>query len=247
MDISAKSIGVNLGEKIILDNLSFNIKGGSLIGIIGPNGSGKTTLLKALAGLLKLERGSILLDNNIDIDKISALERARYISWLPQNNFIPFDFTAKDLVVYGRYPQHLGLPQKRDYEIAEQVIINMGAKDLLNRKISTLSTGEQKKIFISRVLSCNTKILFLDEPCANLDIAASVSLLDLLKKEADDGKIICLSIHDIMLTKQFCTHFIGLSMEDLRFSMDIIRRLDSQFINRIFRFSNNQYQFADFF
>ena len=97
------NISYEINGKKILKNISFDVKPGEIIGVIGPNGSGKTTLLKSLNNINEISSGSITFDNK-KIDEFSSKELAKHISFMNQNTNIGFDFPCIDVVVLGKYP-----------------------------------------------------------------------------------------------------------------------------------------------
>ena len=115
------NISYEINGKKILKNISFDVKPGEIIGVIGPNGSGKTTLLKSLNNINEISSGSITFDNK-KIDEFSSKELAKHISFMNQNTNIGFDFPCIDVVVLGRYPYLDAFSEysKKDIEIAEK-------------------------------------------------------------------------------------------------------------------------------
>jgi len=206
--ITAANLSVHLGDAEILKAISFNLPGAALSAVIGNNGAGKTTLLRALCGLQK-SSGDVTLSSRRLSDH-SRIELARAASWVPQFNYVPFPFSALDTVVIGRYPWHFGRPTKKDHDIATAALATLGVEKFARRAIPTLSAGERQRVLIARALAAETPLVFLDEPCANLDIGASVRLLQLLRQLADDGRTIVLSIHDLWLAAKFTNQALAL-------------------------------------
>ncbi len=197
--IRAESLYVGIGGKTLLEGVDVSIPEGSIFAIMGANGAGKTLLLRCLAGLLKPERGAITS---------SFPEKAR--AWVPLSQVLPFDMVVEDLVVMGRYAQHLGFVQRRDRDIASIALARLGLEELKARRYNTLSRGEQTKVDIARALAAEPRLILLDEPYSNLDIDATLQLTRLLHELRSAGTTIVLSHHDLFTAQEIATHALFL-------------------------------------
>ncbi|GLI53694.1 ABC transporter ATP-binding protein [Thermodesulfovibrio yellowstonii] len=196
------------GEKEVLKGIKTEFRRGRFYAILGPNGSGKSTLLRTFAKILKPKRGTVLLDNR-DIKNLSAKEIAKKIAYLPQmSNSVPHS-TVFDSVLLGRKPHVFFEPTKRDLEIVEKIIHELGLTQHALRKIDELSGGEAQKVLIARALAQEPEVLLLDEPVNHLDPKNQIEILWLLKKTTNDFKIATIVVlHDINLAIQFADYFI---------------------------------------
>lgn len=195
--IELRQISAGYGKKVALSDLSLSFSKGELTVIVGPNGSGKSTLLKALTGILPLSGGEIWLDGKA-CDKLSPVERARRIAYLPQEKQMPH-VTVEQLVLYGRYP-HLSFPrryQEKDREIARAAMQAMHLTSLANRPLSTLSGGLRQKAYLAMALAQSTDYVLLDEPTTYLDISHQLELMELLRNMTRDGKGVVAVMHDL--------------------------------------------------
>lgn len=176
--------------------VSFSIKPGQVLCILGPNGCGKTTLLKCLAGIFKLQKGSIWL-NDIEVNRLNRSSLARAVGYVPQLHQPAFPFSVLDAVLVGRAP-HLGFlesPKKRDYEIAEAAIEAMDITHLTQRPYTELSGGERQLVVFARVMAQQPSLLLLDEPTAHLDFGNQIRVLRLVEELAAAGLPVIMTSH----------------------------------------------------
>lgn len=232
--LSLINICVNKDGQSILKETNAEVPSGKLSAIIGPNGAGKTTLLRILAGLEPPTSGAVYTNSNTSIHNLSPLERARKIAWLPENNYIPFAFTTFETVLLGRFAWHHGHPSQNDRIHAYQALKTLNIQHLEEKNITILSNGERQKVAIARALAAKTEILLLDEPFANLDIAASIQLMKLFHRLVSDGITICLSLHDVSLAWQNTDHVIALKTGQIQTTGPTKKVLTPQKIKDIF-------------
>jgi len=196
-----------------LESISFDIKEGELVGLIGPNGSGKTTLIRCLCGILKTPPGSVELGGE-DIDLMNRREIARKVSLVPQFSTTNFDFTVWETVMMGRNPHigRLGFEGKMDREIVSWAIKTAGVEHLTRRSIQSLSGGEMQRVIVARALAQQSKLMLLDEPTAHLDINHQIEIMTLIKDlDEEKGITILVVLHDLNLAAQYCKRLILLN------------------------------------
>ncbi|MBS0626340.1 MAG: metal ABC transporter ATP-binding protein [Verrucomicrobia bacterium] len=193
--LTAEDLTVTYEKNPVLWDLSFSIPSGVLVGIVGPNGAGKSTLLKAALGLVKPLSGKISFFNQ-PLDKV----RQR-IAYVPQRQSVDWDFpiTALQVVLMGRYGRlgWFGRPRKADREAAAKALDLVGLSDCANRQISQLSGGQQQRLFLARAFVQNPDIFLMDEPFAGVDLTTEREIIDLLKKQKNEGKTIFIVHHDL--------------------------------------------------
>ncbi len=190
--LEIKNISKKFGEKIALNNISFEVKEGEIFAIAGPPGAGKTTLLKILAGLITPDEGSILLEGK-DITNLPPSQRN--IGMVFEIPPIYPDRTGFENIAFPLKIQKLPKDQieKKVHEVAEL----LGIKHLLNRQPSTYSGGEYQRVALARALVRNPKILLLDEPLRNLDAKIQENMRSWLKKLQRELKTtVIYSTHD---------------------------------------------------
>ncbi|MBD3339623.1 MAG: ATP-binding cassette domain-containing protein [Candidatus Lokiarchaeota archaeon] len=195
----------------ILKKITFEVNYGDFLGIIGPNGSGKTTLLRNIDGILKPNKGSILIEN-VNQKQLTRKEIARLIGYVPQREANIFPTTVFETVLMGRKPHINWTETKEDRKIVAETLehLNLGAFAL--RDINQLSGGERQKVYIARALVQQPKILLLDEPTANLDLRHQIEVLDmLLNTKNERGVTVIIAIHDLNLALKYCDKVIILN------------------------------------
>jgi len=203
--IAGSGLSVSYGSFVALDRVSVTLMAGSFTTILGANGAGKSTLLRLLAGIARPDQGKVWIDGDRSLTSIDATERGRRIAWLPHDMNVPFRFTAAEIVLLGRYPWHQGYPTSSDRREAAAALAAIGAEHLADRAVQTLSSGERQRVFLARALALKAEVLLLDEPTTNLDIAAALDLLDLLRRLAAAGVAVCSTLHDLTLARRYGT------------------------------------------
>jgi iron complex transport system ATP-binding protein len=190
----------------VIKGMSFSVKQGEFIGIIGPNGGGKSTLLKTLSHIIKPTNGGVFLQGE-NIHSLSALNIARNIAMVGQGMHSIFSFTTEEIVLMGRSPYIglLGHETKTDIKKVNHALELTGLLTLKNKPIDELSAGERQRVLIARALAQQPKLLLLDEPTAHLDIGFQTDILDLVSslKDRENLTIICV-LHDLNLASQYC-------------------------------------------
>jgi iron complex transport system ATP-binding protein len=184
-------------HKRLLHNLSFGIDQGSVTAILGPNGVGKTTLLYITLGWLKPQEGEIFLDNR-PLHNFSQRERGRWMSLVPQKEYIPFEYSLTEYVMLGRAPylKPLEMPGKEDYRIAIDSLEAVGLKNIRDKSITALSGGERQLLLMARALAQQPQILLLDEPTSHLDLKNKKRIISILKDQVVRGVTVLLTTHE---------------------------------------------------
>jgi iron complex transport system ATP-binding protein len=192
------------GKKILVSGQlpELTVKAGRLICLLGPNGSGKSTLLRTLAGLQPALGGNVEIAGRTGL---SSAELARQISLVLTDRVGGSNLNVASLVALGRYPWSgwLGILSGEDRAIVQQAVAAADIGDLLDRKVHTLSDGENQKVMLARALAQDTPVLMLDEPTAHLDLPSRIRLMRLLHRLAREMKKgILLSTHELDLALQ---------------------------------------------
>ena len=186
----------------VLEDVSFQVARGEILGIIGPNGSGKSTLMKAVLGLVKPWRGRILV-----LGQPGAPERAR-VGYMPQVEQVDWDFpvTVGDVALMGRYARRglLRRANRLDREAADAALERVGIFQLKNNLIGDLSGGQRRRVLLARALVNQPELLLLDEPTAGMDATAQHQLLDIIDDLRQEGTTVVLSTHDLSCVPEWC-------------------------------------------
>ena len=203
--IKARDLSFAYTDALVLQGVTFEVRPGEFLSVIGPNGSGKTTLLKLLYGYLSPLRGDIYL-GDIPIPKIARRELAKRIGVVSQMPRFHFELTALELVLMGRSP-YMGLlafEGKEDFEVADEAMMLTNVLDFKGRNIFSLSGGELQRVLLARALAQQPEVMLLDEPTSYLDIKHQIHICELLKKMNKDRGITIMSVfHDINLASYF--------------------------------------------
>jgi heme exporter protein A len=184
-----KNISCIRSNKLLFKNLNFKLNNKELLVINGANGSGKTTLLKILSGLLKPISGSIIINKR----KINTYkdEYFKYFEYVGHENAIKNALTVKEnLNFYLKIKKNL---TKKNFEKAIKIF---NLKNLLNIKIENLSSGEKRRVSLSRLILSNSKIWFLDEPTNGLDKINTLNFFKILKKHLQLNGLAVIASHD---------------------------------------------------
>lgn len=216
--LDAKNISFSYGNKKVLDTISFSVKKGNFISIIGPNGSGKTTLLRILCGANPIKDGCILW-NGKDMKEYSIHEKALLRAVIHQKEKLAFPFTAMETVTMGLHP-HLSrfesISEKHQKTI-EQAMELTHTLQFANTLVTHLSGGEFQRVMFARAIVQQPEILFLDEAMSDLDIHARIELHKLLKQLAQEKGLTILSVnHDVNTAYQFSDAVVALQNGKLK-------------------------------
>lgn len=203
--LTAENLTITLGQRPVLQGVSFAAASGHVTAIVGPNGSGKTTLLRALTGDVK-GAGRIVL-NDMDIARTRAPQLAAVRAVLSQSNALAFPFTVIEVVRLGLTA---GLSAATP-EVAHQALARVGLSGFATRPFANLSGGEQSRVHLARVLAqvwtpvgpTGPCWLFLDEPVASLDIGHQVMVMNIARSFADAGGGVVAVMHDLNLTAMY--------------------------------------------
>ena len=211
-ELSFEAVGIRLGERRVLDEVSFKLSGGEVVGLLGRNGAGKTTLVRAASRNLALSRGRICLEGR-SVEEWSQRGLAQRIAVVPQDMNVPFPFTAGEIVLMGRSPYQglLGFDSDSDLESAIHSMERLGISHLADRPIDRLSGGERQLVLIARALSQSPDWLLLDEPTAFLDLQHRIDVLGVLREFARAGGGVLVVSHDLMLAARICDRLLILS------------------------------------
>ncbi len=204
--LKTEGLTCGYGGQPVLWEITFGLKTGDFVGVIGPNGCGKSTLIRALTGILKPSAGRVALQGR-NINTLSRREVARQIAVIPQDTALLFEFSVLDMVLMGRTP-HLKRLQRsgeKDLALACEALGQTDMRHLKDRKVTELSGGERQRAIIARALAQEPSLLLLDEPDSHLDIGHQVEILDLLKDLNRTRSLTLLYVsHDLNLAATYC-------------------------------------------
>ena len=193
--IISNSCCVEIGETLILDDVSFSVNKNSLIAVVGPNGGGKTTLFNAITGLIPITKGSIEI-NGQEVTKGNG-----NIGYVPQNENLNWNFplTARQVVGLGIIKNFPSIPfiSKNKNNLIEECLNDVGLYDQIDNRVDEMSGGQKQRVLLAKILAQGANILLLDEAFSGVDIGSQISLIEVLRKLKDSGKTIMIATHDI--------------------------------------------------
>lgn len=193
--IVSNSCCVEIGETLILDDVSFSVNKNSLIAVVGPNGGGKTTLFNAITGLIPITKGSIEI-NGQDVSKGNG-----NIGYVPQNENLNWNFplTAKQVVNLGITRNSPSIPfiSKNNDNLIKECLNDVGLYEQIDNRVDEMSGGQKQRVLLAKILAQGANILLLDEAFSGVDIGSQISLIEVLRKLKDSGKTIMIATHDI--------------------------------------------------
>jgi iron complex transport system ATP-binding protein len=213
LPLVCRGLTVRFGDRAALTDVSLSIPAGQFLALAGPNGSGKTTLLRSALGFLHPSEGSLEVFGRPSED-LEVLERARWVSWVPQMESPRDDVRLYDYVLYGRFPYHgpLDAETAQDHAIAQQALREVGLWDRAQDGILSLSGGERQRAILARALAQTTPLLLLDEPTSHLDIAHQLDLFTRVRSlSRERGVTVVAAIHDLNLATRFADRIVVLS------------------------------------
>jgi len=201
--LNCNNLKKKYGTKMIVKNISLKVNSGEVIGLLGPNGAGKTTTFYMIVGLIKLDSGSILIDD-VDITSIPIHKRFEYgISYLPQEPSIFRNMTAVDNIkAILETDKKLSKHEKNN--ILDDLITKFDLKSFLNTEGIQLSGGERRRVEIARALALKPKFLLLDEPFAGIDPLSVIDIQEIIKDLSQDNIGILITDHNVRETLKIC-------------------------------------------
>ena len=204
--LNLNKISKSIKDKIIVNDISFEINEGSINGLLGPNGAGKTTTFYLIAGLIPLDSGEIIY-NNQNISNLPMHKRSNIgIKYLPQEPSIFQNLTVRENL-YGLAEISLKEKNKID-KFMYQSIEEFSLQDVLDQKGRQLSGGQRRKVEIARTLAASPKIILLDEPFAGIDPIAIDDIKNVLKGLKNKGIAILITDHNVREALDICDNAI---------------------------------------
>ena len=190
--ISAQGVTRRFGDRVAVENVSFEVARGEVFGLLGPNGAGKTTTLRMLGGLILPSEGSVAIDGRPFTRAGGGALRAR-IGFLTETPGLWDNLSVADnLTIYARL---FGVP--RPTQAAERVLRMFELWDRRDDRVALLSKGMKQKLALARALVHDPDVILLDEPTANLDPQASRTVRDLLRELRAAGRAVVISTHNL--------------------------------------------------
>ncbi|ERT57438.1 ABC-2 type transport system ATP-binding protein [Peptoniphilus koenoeneniae] len=198
--INIENLSKSFGDKLALDNLNLKVKRGEIFGFLGPNGAGKTTTIKMIVGMLKQDKGHILIDG-IDTLK-DPIEAKKKFAFVPDNPDVYETMTGRQYLNFIGDVFEISLDKREENIKKYQEIFEM--KENLDLLISSYSHGMKQKIVLMGALIHEPDLLILDEPMVGLDAKSSFRLKNIMRQLCDSGKSVFFSTHVMEVAEKVC-------------------------------------------
>ncbi len=241
--LEVKNVGFVVGDKWLVQNVSFAFQPGKCYMLCGPNGAGKSTLLKMLSGELPTATGEIKY-NEKAIDSRRKNEYAKFRAVLSQQVEISFPLPVEEVIMMGRYPHFKSNPTKKDFAICAEVAERLGVTSFLKRNFLTLSGGEKQRVQFARVLAqlwelpdAGNRILLLDEPISALDLKYQFDFLHHLQAFINSKTVVVAILHDLNLALNYADEVLLLKESKLFATGNPATVLSPQNIETVFGLS----------
>ena len=200
MKIELKNIRKSFGSTEVLHGISFCAEGGQALGLLGRNGAGKTTTIRILMNVFQADGGEILLDGK-------PFDPSRHqIGYLPEERGLYPKKKVGEQVMY--LAKLRGLSAKEAKTSTEKWLKRLQVDNYIDKKLETLSKGNQQKVQLAQTLVCNPDIVILDEPFSGLDPVNSQVLKDVIQEIIQEGKIVIFSSHQMSYVEEFCEDIV---------------------------------------
>ena len=200
MKLEVKDLRKSFGEKEVLHGISFSIESGRALGLLGRNGAGKTTTIRILMDVFRASGGTVTVDGK------TFHPRDFRIGYLPEERGLYPKKGVLEQLVY--LAQLRGSDRKTARQQAQWWLKRLGVEEYAQRKLETLSKGNQQKVQLAQTLVCSPDLVILDEPFSGLDPVNSQILKDVIREQIQDGKLVIFSSHQMSYVEEFCEDIV---------------------------------------
>ncbi|MEO1432894.1 MAG: metal ABC transporter ATP-binding protein [Cyanobacteria bacterium J06633_8] len=207
--LEVEHLDVDYRGVVAVEDVSFRVSPGQMVGVIGPNGAGKSTLVKAILGLIPVSSGVIKFCN------CPIKKQLRSIAYVPQRSQVDWDYpvTVQNVVMMARTASTgwFRNPSRKSKEIVKSALHRVGMWEFRSRQIGELSGGQQQRVFLARALAQQADLFFFDEPFVGIDKTTEDIMFDIFHELKRDGKILLLITHDLGETLAQCDSLLLLN------------------------------------
>lgn len=207
MILDIQNLHKSFDGKEVLHGISFSVKSGKALGLLGRNGAGKSTTIRILMDVFKANEGTMEIDGK-------AFHPKDYnIGYLPEERGLyPKKKVSEQLIFLSRLR---GLSNKEAKDNVKKWLKRLGIEEYEHRVLDTLSKGNQQKVQLAQTLMCNPDIIILDEPFSGLDPVNSQILKDVIEEQIQEGKLVIFSSHQMNYVEEFCEEIVILHHGDI--------------------------------
>lgn len=231
MKLEIKDLRKSFSGNEVLHGISFSVESGKALGLLGRNGAGKTTTIRILMDVFKSDSGEILLDGKPFIPK------NHQIGYLPEERGLYPKKKVTEQIVYLATLR--GISKKEAKENTKKWLTRLGVIEYENRKLDTLSKGNQQKVQLAQTLVCNPNIVILDEPFSGLDPVNAQILKDVVNELIADNKLVIFSSHQMSYVEEFCEDIAIINKGNIALSGNLKDIKKEYGKNRLILSSNN--------
>ena len=196
MKLEVRNLTKSFEGNQVLHGISFEVESGSALGLLGRNGAGKTTTIRIIMDVFKADEGEVYLDDE------PFNPKKHLIGYLPEERGLYPKKTVLEQIVY--LTRLRGLSKKEAVNNAKKWLKRLEIDEYANRKLETLSKGNQQKVQLASTLACEPEIVILDEPFSGLDPVNSKILQDVVTEVINEGRIVIFSSHQMSYVEEFC-------------------------------------------
>lgn len=202
--LEVKNITKRFRGLTVVDNVSFHIRPGEILGYLGPNGSGKSTTVKIVTGLLDPSDGEVLLNGRTIVDDPIAFKCR--LGYVPEEPQLYTHLTGAEYLIF--IARLRGIPYNTARKRAAELLRLFQLHDARHSAISTYSKGMRQRVLLSSALLHDPELIVLDEPFSGLDVNAALLLRGLLEALAAEGKMILFSSHVLEVVEKVCSRVV---------------------------------------
>lgn len=204
--LSVKNLSKSIKNNLIIDDISFDIAKGQIVGLLGPNGAGKTTTFYSILGLIKVDSGKVFLQDK-EITKMPPHSRAAVgMSYLPQEPSVFRNLSVKSNILGVAEKNFLNSEELKNFYT--KTLKEFGLMDIEDSLGYVLSGGQRRKVEIARCLASKPKLILLDEPFAGIDPLAIEDIKNVLQRLSEKGISILITDHNLRETIDICDYSI---------------------------------------
>ena len=223
VDHLTRRFTVSRGEVVAVDDLSFRVEAGEVYGLLGPNGAGKTTTLRMLLGLLRPTSGRALIQGHSSADAPDEVKRR--VGLVSTSAGLYPHLSVHEMLLF--FADLYGVPPADAKRELTRLVGLLGLDGLLDRRCTTLSTGQKQRVNLARALIHQPPVLLLDEPTLGLDILGSQIVAEFVSHVRKQGKAVILTTHRLDEAERLCDRF-GLLHEGRLVSTGTLAELRQQ-------------------
>ena len=202
MSVKVQNLSKSYGSNLAVDNISFEVKQGEIVGFLGPNGAGKSTTMKIITGCIAANEGKVFINGEDSADNMERLKNQ--IGYLPENNPLYLNMYVKE---YLEYSARIYMPQSQVAKAVNYAIEAVGLGEHQYKKCGELSKGYRQRTGLARAMVHNPSILILDEPTTGLDPNQIIEIRDLIKRLGQE-KTVILSTHIMQEAEAVCSRAV---------------------------------------